>query len=85
MSSPLPTLGRSAPTERRASVRCVRASSTAVSMLVATGGRQAAGLALRRLKLHEDRGKSLREVVVDVAREPVALFEDCLAALLDGD
>ena len=31
MSSPSPTFGRSAPTDRRASIRCVRASSTAVS------------------------------------------------------
>ena len=43
-----PTLGRSAPTDRRASVRCVRARSTAVSTLAATARRQrAAALALR--------------------------------------
>ena len=40
-------------------------------------------LALRRLKLHQDRGEPLREVVVDVARQPVALFEDRLAPLFD--
>ena len=46
------------------------------------GWRRADALALRTLKLHQNRGKPLREVVVNVAREAVALFEDALAALL---
>ena len=82
MSSPWPTFGRRAPTDRRASVRCVRARSTAVSTLDATAaGSDAAALALRRLQLHQDRGEPLRQVVVNVARQAVALFEHRLAAL----
>ena len=80
-SSAVSTFGRSAPTDRRASVRCVRARSTAVSMLRATDWRQRAGFALCALELHQDRRESLREVVVDVAREAVALLEDRLPAL----
>ena len=38
-------------------------------------------LAARSLELHQDGGEALREIVVDVARETVALFEDRLAAL----
>ena len=41
-------------------------------------------VALRRLQLHQDRGESLRQVVVNVARQPVAFFEDRLAPLLDA-
>ena len=84
-SSPWPTFGRSAPTERRASVRCVRASSTAVSRLAAR--RPAAALPepsrWRRLQLHQDRREPLREIVVNVARKPVALLENRLAALFE--
>ena len=40
--------GRSAPTDRRASTMCVRARSTAVSMLRATGGGQRRRRSLRR-------------------------------------
>ena len=47
------------------------------------GRRQRAGLALRGLQLHQDRGEPLREVVVNVARQPVALLEDRLAALFE--
>ncbi len=39
--------------------------------------------ALRRLQLHEDRGEALRQRVVDVARDAVALLEHGLAALFD--
>ena len=45
--------------------------------------RQRTRFALRALQLHQDRGESLREVVVDVAREAVALLEDRLAPLFD--
>ncbi len=82
-SSLVPTFGRSAPTDRRASVRCVRARSTAVSMLRDDGRRHRTRLALRALQLHEDGGESLREIVVNVAREAVALLEDRLAPLFD--
>ena len=44
--------------------------------------RQDARLPLRRLQLHQDGRESLRQVVVNVARETVALFEDRLAPLL---
>ena len=72
--------GRSAPTERRASTRCVRARSTAVSMLRATGGGSVPPRAAP-LQLHQDRGKSLRELVVDIARQAIALFEHRLPAI----
>ena len=39
---------------------------------------------LRRLQLHQDGGEALRERVVDVAREAVALLEDRLAALFEA-
>src|SRR4029453_8602946 len=45
------------------------------------GRRQAAAFALGRLKLHQDRGEALCQVVVDVACQTVTLFEDRLAAL----
>ena len=45
--------------------------------------RQAAGLALSALELHENGGEPLREVVVDVAGEAVALLEDRLAPLFE--
>ena len=83
MSSPSPTFGRSAPTDRRASTMCVRARSTAVSMLARDCRRQRRALPLRGLQLHQDRGEPLREVVVNVAGEPIALLEDRLAALLE--
>src|SRR5439155_24471861 len=41
-------------------------------------------VALRGLQLHQDRAEALCEVVVDVAREPVTLLENGLAALLDA-
>src|SRR4029453_17032420 len=43
--------------------------------------RHAAGLALGRLKLHQNRGEPLGQVVVDVACQTVTLFEDRFAAL----
>ena len=43
--------------------------------------RQRAGFSLSGLQLHQDRCESLRKVVVNVAREPVAFLEDRLAAL----
>ena len=45
--------------------------------------RHGAGLTLRRLQLHQDRREPLREVVVNVAREPIALLEYRLAPLLE--
>src|SRR5262245_33458414 len=44
--------------------------------------RQRTRLALRRLKLHQDRGESLREIVVDVTGKPVPLLEHRLVTLL---
>ena len=85
MSSPLPTFGRSAPTDRRASARCVRARSTAVSMLARDRRRQRAALsrcaACSCIRIARE---ALRQVVVDVAREAVALLENRLAPLLDA-
>ena len=74
--------GRSAQTERRASTMCVRARSTAVSMLRATAGGSARRGALRPLQLHQDGGEALRQRVVDVAGEAVALLEHGLPARL---
>ena len=48
------------------------------------GHRRLRRLALRRLQLHEDRAEALREVVVDVARQPVPLLEDRLTPLLEA-
>ena len=59
----------------------MRARSTAVSSLCATGASAVPDLALRRLQLHQDGAEALREVVVNVAREAVALFENRLAPL----
>ena len=61
---------------------CVRARSTAVSML-ARPTAAARRFALRGLQLHQDGGKPLRQVVVNVAREAVALLEDRLAPLFE--
>ena len=53
-----------------------------MSMLRAAGGRQRA-FALRGLQLHQDRAEALGEVVVNVARQAIALLEDRLAAFLE--
>ncbi len=46
------------------------------------GNRQrAAGLPLCGLQLHQNRGKALREAVVNVPREAVSFLEDGLAPL----
>ena len=45
--------------------------------------RQHERFALGGLQLHQDRGESLRQVVVDVARQPVAFVEDRLAPLFE--
>jgi hypothetical protein len=42
--------------------------------------RQFCALALSALELHQNRRKSLRQIVVNVARDPVALFENALTA-----
>ena len=72
--------GRSAATDRRASIRCVRARSTAVSRLRAAAGGSRDAAALRRLQLHQDGAEALRQRVVDVARDAVALLEHRLPA-----
>ena len=41
------------------------------------------GRALRRLQLHQDGGEALRQRVVDVARDAIALFEHRLAPLFE--
>ena len=82
-SSPPARFGRSAPTERRASMMWLRASSTAVSSFEATAGGSVQASRCARLQLHQDGGEALRQLVVDVARQPVALLEDRLAPLLD--
>ena len=46
--------------------------------------RKRAGLAPRGLQLHENRGKALRQVVVNVARQTIALFENRLAPFLES-
>src|SRR5688500_19349007 len=48
------------------------------------GWRHRAGLALRSLQLHQDRGESLRQVVVNIAREAIAFLEDRLTSLFDA-
>ena len=51
-------------------------------MLCAIDGGSARGRALRRLQLHQDGGEALRQRVVDVAGQAVALFEDGLSPRL---
>ena len=45
---------------------------------------QAADLPPRGLELHEDRRESLRQVVVNIARETIALFKNAFAAFLEA-
>ena len=54
-----------------------------VSMPVVTVGGSAPASRMRTLQLHQDRGKSLREVVVDVAGEPIPFVERRFAPLLE--
>src|SRR5262245_60893401 len=46
--------------------------------------RRQPAVSLRRLELHQDRGESLRKVVVDIAREAVALLENAFAPLFEA-
>ena len=55
----------------------------ALASVARDGRRHRASLPLRRLQLHEDRGESLGQVVVNIAREPIAFLEDCLAPFFD--
>ena len=55
----------------------------AVSMLCVDCRGQRRALAPRGLQLHQDRAEPLRQVVVNVAGETIALLEDGFAALLD--
>src|SRR4030095_2640504 len=46
--------------------------------------RRSRAFALRGLELHEDGAESLREVVVNIARQAIALLEDRLAAFFQA-
>ena len=61
----------------------LRATSIVASRVDATAGDSGAGFALRRLQLHQDGRESLCEVVVNVARQPIAFFENRFAPLLE--
>ena len=52
-------------------------------MLVATLLRQGPGSRCADLQLHQDGGEPLREVVVNVPREAIALLEDRLTPFFD--
>ena len=47
-------------------------------------GQRCRRLAARALQLHQDRREALREVVVDIARQTVALLENRLSSLFHG-
>ncbi len=58
----------------------LRAMSIVASMRRGDSRREGTRFALRRLQLHEDGGKPLGEVVVNVARQAIPFLENGLAA-----